>query len=248
MTSTTNVRSQLCKREESPVEVNMDEWDRQLRAESTRLSRQGAGGTRVIPVMSHNQTTPPTPTPTGADPIDNLNQVLGSRMLLRNMKREIANLVMSRAGSHSGNGHALSDEMVDKVVLAIANELCQTPTPAGDATGRATIEHELLWSEVRDMPAGTETARPHAPVDEVPMVLERDRGLQVSKPVCPQPLKKVVVMPIKLRAGIPMRKTVTRSASSAFSECDSTASYQSLTQSNVSSKTNATHATNNNRK
>eukprot|EP00658_Telonema_sp_P-2_P042319 TRINITY_DN30373_c0_g1_i1.p1 TRINITY_DN30373_c0_g1~~TRINITY_DN30373_c0_g1_i1.p1 ORF type:complete len:103 (+),score=31.11 TRINITY_DN30373_c0_g1_i1:111-419(+) len=79
-------------------------------------------------------------------------------------------------------------------------------------------------------------------------VLERDRGLQVSKPVCPQPLKKVVVMPIKLRAGIPMRKTVTRSASSAFSECDSTASYQSLTQSNVSSKTNATHATNNNRK
>lgn len=222
----------------------MDEWDRQLRAESTRLSRQqGVSSNRVYPVnpavVSH---TPTSPAP-GADPIENLNQVLGSRVHLRSMKREIAALIMSRAGSHVGSAHALSDEMVDRIVYAVANELSRPPTP--DTTGRATIEHELMWSEVREVPPGTETARPHAPVEDVPLVLERDRpALQSLKPVCPQPLKKTVAMPIKLRSAVPTKKTVTRSASSAFSECDSTASYQSLTQSNVSSKTNATQATN----
>eukprot|EP00758_Cryptobia_borreli_P007431 Tbor_TRINITY_DN5294_c2_g6::TRINITY_DN5294_c2_g6_i1::g.16013::m.16013 len=186
------------KREEtlvSPVlcDGSMDEWDRKLHAESAvnRLSQQRGVGWGTLPTrQQHHQEY--------KDPLEGLSQALSSKAIARQVKYDVARVAMAKSGIPIPA--PLSDELVDKIVCLLGNELFnmsltnRIPSPGG-MDGRSTIDTELMWSEIREVPddAKIHASRPCVPGEDPAQIIVKQRMAKKaqSHPIKPLPTSHI---------------------------------------------------------
>jgi hypothetical protein len=208
----------------SPV---MDQFDRLLLQESHNFSAKTPSSSSGAPAGQGPQCQfhPLVPQ---RSPIDALCGVLnGNAAIRRQLMYDIVRVVLASSGISQ---HLVTEDDMARILEAVASELVRVPTPAED---RATISNELVWSALRDAPPGIESIhRPSADgsshfrqVDfhgRVPQMLvtqpmplkQKARPLHVDRP------PGVAKPPMGMMASSG-GSNVTRSASSAFSECSS---------------------------
>ena len=196
----------------SPV---MDQFDRLLLQEShnfygkTPSNTSTAGNTTQFHPLHASQQR---------SPIDSLCSVLnGNATVRRQLRNDIVRVVLANSGIPP---HLVTEEDIGRILEALASELARVPTPVDE---RATISNELVWSALRDAPAGIDLIqRPHCNDGPIKMDLFR-AGFQQrgSRVVAHQPLplkqKERPRSPNVTKPHTLTGSNVTRSASSAFS-------------------------------
>lgn len=188
----------------------------------------------------------PMAVPQHRTPLDALSGVLNcNASIRRQLKHDIVRVVLASSGIPP---HLVTDEDMLRILEAVASELLRVPTPVED---RATISNELVWSALRDAPPGIETVhRPgnqmhlvlgsggdgtvgsssHHNVRRLvdPLPIRVGAHSSQSTVAQPLPLKQKARSPTATAAAKPPHSmiasngsNVTRSVSSAFSECSS---------------------------
>ena len=145
----------------SPVDEftpNMDVWDYQLKLE---IESSDAHHGLVPPPGSSNYRVP-SMEPTTTGPLDAMKSSMSSATI-RQLRHAITKIVLGMAGINV-NTASIGEEQINLVMSIVASDLSGTnniisPPPPD---GRCTIDNELRWSEVLDIPLGADqVARPN---------------------------------------------------------------------------------------
>lgn len=165
--------------------ADMDMWDRLLSQEKGSSSHAAsvtpttAGSPSAAGFGATANSSKPTfkpmrgtnPADVGTNPLEMLTAAMrSSPNVLRQVKFEIARLVLARSGSTARP----TEEEANHIVELLARELgpMNSVTPPD---GRATIDTELQWSSAKDAGPAAEAfavPRPNAPVNDAPQVVQ----------------------------------------------------------------------------